>query len=973
MFPDWICKIFAYLHDPPHKPVVLGKGHAAIGGALAKSIARVPASPDRRLAIEEADHWAAGADRTHFLKDVGVDPRKDLTLIHPLDATPLARERNGELVFAEVPIGPEDAEHARDLVEGPALADGSRDLAQSALVQAFCALPDERIRYLALWRFLPEALRASEARDPHRFGALWDVLPADTRMPNHPVLVHNSLVAALAPILLERKRPCLLRFQIGPVQPFIEAARSLADLWAGSYWLSELVYCAAKPIADEFGPDSILFPSLRGQPLYDRDLCGEIRESTPELGDPLAHVMDDCEKRIAQNVRIPSLPNVFVAIVPEDQASQVAARAERDLRDAFCQRVIDMCREFPEEIEKARSQAGDFFEVFWAVTAWPHAPAGPSAFLADPRLAWPSEVVRTLQAVLDAAQSLPGYQPNDGFLYPIAAQQASLALDAVKRDRLQGQDGREEHGLKCTMCGEREVLGGSDYFSQRSFWAEQAAKPESIVKPGESLCAICYAKRRVGREECREAFERGRPSTTEVATARFKLEVIQRAAVEDSLRKAVDDYVRACQEPADAPRVFTPLAVWEAAKDDDYLKEFARLDGEWLLPIAREEVGNEAEQRIRGAAGGLVEAAIQLGIPRPSPYLAVVVCDGDEMGKWLSGRNAPSLWKMLHPLAQEQLQSAKSDLENALRPITPAIHAAISEACRAFAQEAAPWTVEREGWPGYLVYAGGDDALFLAPPADALRLAMHLRLRFSGHPASLREASIESFLQDWTENRVEEQQPTRPEPPPTRPWFQSRDGRIRLAFGKAATLSAGICVFHAKHPLADALEQAREAERAAKRQGRNRLGVTVLRRSGQVSQIVVPFEWRSAGCEPEMVAYPVARLCELTEFFAAHEVTRSLGTLLRQEVAALRPEAGLAPGMTSDRLRAMAENLVQRVIDRRLLQSDNDVERLRGLVLALGEFLVRPNDATWLLDWAEWVSVAEFLARPYDRRGEEER
>lgn len=969
MLSKWIGKIFAYLHDPPHKPVVLGKGHAAIGERLAEAIAGVPASRELLSVIEQADHWAAGADRSHFLRDVGTDPRKDLTLIHPLDATSLADRRDKELVFAEVLIGPEDADHARDLVEGPARADGSRDLAQSALVQAFRSIADERIRYPALWRFLPEVLRASEASDPHRFGALWDVLPADTRMPNHPVLVHNSLVAALATVLLEGKRPWLLRFQIGPVQPFIEAARSLADLWAGSYWLSELVYCALKPIADEFGPDSILFPSLRGQPLYDRDLCSKIRQSVPKLDGPLAGVVQACEDRIKHSMRIPSLPNVFVAIVPEDQAEQFAQCAEQAVRDAFRKRVIEMCRELTEEIEKARSQADDFLEVFWAVTAWPHAPAGPGAFLADPRLAWPSEVVQNLQAVLNAAQSLPGYQPNDGFLYPIAVQQASLALDAVKRDRLQGQDGREELGLKCTMCGEREVLGGSDYFAQKQFW--EAAKRDAIVKPGESLCAICYAKRRVGREECREAFGRGRPSTTEVATARFKLEVIQGAADKDSLRKAVDDYMRACQGLSDAAHVFTPPAVWEATRDDDYLNEFARLDGEWLLPIAREEVGEKVEQGIRGAAGGLVKAAVQLGIPLPSPYLAVVVCDGDEMGKWLSGLNAPRLWEMLHLVAQEQLKSAQSALEGVSRPITPAIQAAISEACCAFAQEAVPWTVEREGWPGYLVYAGGDDALFLAPPADALRLAMHLRLRFSGHPASLRGVSIESVLQDGPKNRVEEQQPTRPELPPTRPWFRSKDGRIRLAFGKAATMSAGMCVFHAKHPLADALEQAREAERAAKGRGRNRLGVTVLRRSGQVSQIVVPFEWRSAG--PEPVAYPVARLCELTEFFANHEVTRSLGTLLRQEVAALRPEAGLAPGMTSDRLRAMAENLVRRVIDRRLLQSDDDVKRLRGLVLALGEFLVRPNDATWLLEWAEWVSVAEFLARPYDRRGEEGR
>lgn len=60
-----------------------------------------------------------------------------------------------------------------------------------------------------------------------RLGALWGVLPADTRMPHHPLLQHLSATAALADAL---PQPALLAFPLGPVQEFIAAARRTQDL-----------------------------------------------------------------------------------------------------------------------------------------------------------------------------------------------------------------------------------------------------------------------------------------------------------------------------------------------------------------------------------------------------------------------------------------------------------------------------------------------------------------------------------------------------------------------------------------------------------------------------------------------------------------------------------------------------------------------------------------------------------------------
>ena len=64
-------------------------------------------------------------------------------------------------------------------------------------------------------------------------------------------------------------KAAFLKFQLGPVQDFIAAARSIRDLWSGSYLLSWLMAAGMKALSAEVGPDAVIFPNLRGQPLFD--------------------------------------------------------------------------------------------------------------------------------------------------------------------------------------------------------------------------------------------------------------------------------------------------------------------------------------------------------------------------------------------------------------------------------------------------------------------------------------------------------------------------------------------------------------------------------------------------------------------------------------------------------------------------------------------------------------------------------
>lgn len=104
----------------------------------------------------------------------------------------------------------------------------------------------------ALWWHLPDLIDMAS------------FLPADTRCPNHSIVDHLEATSALAGCIEGKLiKASLISVSIGPVQSFIAAARKTKDLWAGSYLLSLLIYAGIEYIGQNYGFDSIVFPSVR--------------------------------------------------------------------------------------------------------------------------------------------------------------------------------------------------------------------------------------------------------------------------------------------------------------------------------------------------------------------------------------------------------------------------------------------------------------------------------------------------------------------------------------------------------------------------------------------------------------------------------------------------------------------------------------------------------------------------------------
>lgn len=141
----------------------------------------------------------------------------------------------------------------------------------------------------------------------------------------------------------------LVKFQIGPVQDFIAAARSTRDLWSGSYLLSHLVSSGIRAIPDY--ESVLIFPKPEGQPLLDDSKSW------------------DQEKRL-----IPNLPNLFIAMVPTDKATEIASAVKAAIEREWMAITKSVLNIVPQKLgievdeNDFKKQAERHLSISWQVT-----------------------------------------------------------------------------------------------------------------------------------------------------------------------------------------------------------------------------------------------------------------------------------------------------------------------------------------------------------------------------------------------------------------------------------------------------------------------------------------------------------------------------------------------------------------------------------------------------------------------------
>jgi CRISPR-associated protein Cmr2 len=952
----WEKKLAAWLHDPAEKALVLLRdevGHEHGSVAKLRQLLDISKSDfDKR-----ADWFAAAADRPQWPFEPG-RPRPAWANVRWAERPVLIHPLSGQ----EIALGNLGDEPAR------AWRGVSLDHFAELIVRAADGSADPELTFLAFWRFGPQSPAPA-------IGALWQMLPADTRVPDHSIWQHLDVVSALAGALHDEE-PALLTVSIGPVQSFIEQARSTSDLWAGSHLLSCLAWEAMRPIAEELGPDAILFPSLRGVPLVDLWLI-EKHPGWRQLLDPWIRKETDESPLFAA-----ALPNKFTAVVPRSRAAALASRAREAVRakarEWACAAAAKVFAEAGRDGAHWRGQIdrqlAGFPEFHWACADWPIDRVDDDAlrqalavFYPADRSARPGLFGEKVWEVLSTPKSIEGaafFEPNAGIFYPAVHELADRTLAASKSCR--PFDALPQRGFRCTITGEHEWLTDELAYDgvteaaptvldlpararqsirvgqqQGTVWHALAEKRASWAREGEHLGAIATLKRlwptlfvEFINEKLDLSVDRYVVNTHALALAPSLEQVAAKTAADNAALIRLAGHVAPESETA-----VLPGSLVRALHGRPELLTLAR-----KLPVRLERLRqSQAENDQKALALLEGELAEVLGHPRET-YYGVILMDSDHMGAWLAANDGQtrlpfrSTW---HPQVRASVGRFEHQPElkayfDSPRPASPARHAFISTALNQFSLHVARHVVERIG-KGRLIYSGGDDALALVAVDDLLPVLLLLRAVYSGW------GNADGLRRDLDLRGLE-----------IGKGYVRLEGKVLPTMGAKASASIGAVVAHHMAPLARVLAQARAAENRAKAAGRDAFCLRVMKRGGGEVGVTAGFGLRSDGAAamPRLSATPAGFLQRLADTLAATDFSR------RAIFAACEWLQGLPPRPDGDDAswRAMTESLLAKQFERQ-----QGLRALAHEAVAVACAQSRPPQTARYL--ADLLVTAEFFAR----------
>ncbi|MCG5541861.1 type III-B CRISPR-associated protein Cas10/Cmr2 [Halorhodospira sp. M38] len=853
-------KLLARLHDPAEKALVLLRDPAGHEGGTVRTLIEEILGEVPRGAwppVRKADRWASAADRPQFPRERDGDRFARWSQVNFAEKPVLRHPLTGE----QIDLGEHDK--LRD-VELDTLKAGSLEHFRALIHRDAQGAVDPWRTLLALWRFGPEPAASGDAAG---LGELWRYLPADTRIPDHTIWQHLDLSSALTGAFAsDRQGRCaLLNVALGPVQPFIAAARTTSDLWAGSHLLARLAWEAMRVVCERLGPDAVLFPQLRGVPQVDLWLLEQGLEPALFQKEP----WNERTVTDANPLFSAALPNRFLAVVPAEQAEDLGRAIERHLHAWVAETAEAVVTELLETAElpadpetpayhQAREQLAGFPEVSWSAVGWDEVAADehgepdpqrlaetlrpfyePEAerpgFLASP--AW--AVLQRPIEVTDPDTGTPAtfYRPNPGVLYPALYELGERVMGGVKATRPFAA--QHEHGYRCSLTGEVEWLTHErahldlppgQRAAHGTLWSRIAERRPGWARRGEHLGALAALKRLWPQRFCREvAGALGQQQTPRFVVSTHTM------ALATSLMRAADEpnpagglSAEQAEAIRSADRAALPRRLALRLHKHEQGELLARLPG-WLERQREAEDGDEAAARraIHTITGKSAEA-----------YYALLLMDGDRMGAWLSGGEGTTIpyRAAFHPELAAALETRFSDhaaLQAYLgtpRAVSPARHLAISGALNDFSSTLARWVVE-ERHHGRILYAGGDDLMAMLPTGDLLSAMRELRDAYSGAAIS---GEAEEEEDAWR-----------------RSGFIYRNGRLHLTMGSQATASMGAVIAHHQTPLTAALAELRRAEQRAKGEGeRDAFALSVLKRSGSALRHVG--RWQPAAGIDEM-------------------------------------------------------------------------------------------------------------------------
>ena len=436
-------------------------------------------------------------------------------------------------------------------------------------------------------------------------------------------------------------------FTLGPVQGFVAQARRTRDFWAGSFLLSWLAAVAIKSVQKQGG--TIIFPEIK------------------EDNNFLAYLEGDKSK--GKPPQQGSIPNRFKAEIKDlenfnpELVTEAVIEAWSSLADDIWNKdIVDIKAIDSTSRHIWDRQIKNFWDMSWIVTD----------DIED-------------GSVLDQRKNWRSYIAPD------------------------------EDGVKCSVMDGWQELSGIETPNRKAmeqqFWQPLRESGKTGIKSdlaeGEALCAIAFVKRRFSRyfKDFVHPMSQGWtlkgwdipsavPSVSYMAAVHF-LEALIKNAEEKELKSFVKEAHKLTQEYGEWS---TSIACIDTALTKNKQKQIATLtsalDGNVFFETALENSNIYDQDQAKEVISTLKALRNSVNIDPVSPFYAVLMMDGDSLGKQMSQRDNQK---------------------------------AITKGLAKFTDKVASIVHKNNG---FLIYAGGDDVLAILPLEDALICARELRQHY---------------------------------------------------------------------------------------------------------------------------------------------------------------------------------------------------------------------------------------------------
>ncbi|MCC3575783.1 MAG: type III-B CRISPR-associated protein Cas10/Cmr2 [Microcoleus sp. PH2017_40_RAT_O_B] len=841
------------------------------------------------------------------------------------------------------------------------------------------------------WRFYPDILAQKQT------DAL--LVPAHKILPDCPIHSYKATVSALTGAMFpdgesaEKEHPYLLLFTFSPVQEFIKASRKFLDFWAGSYLLHYLGAKVCWYIAEKYGPDAVITPSLWGQEIIDALILEKYPSFEAEfqklqLGTtPVTRF--EVQDRQSTSLSTAGFPNTITVLVSGKAAAEqlgkelelwlkkewqeIAHKVRKDIKTKAIawlkvgenrNKIAQLDFYTPaddRDLEKWQqpgcwewnylweAQINNSWEAYW--TAVPLGDSGLSLMIEEEENGeFNKDWKQAQEAIAPSRSSQSTPTPpeetfyntlNVGTWWGNVQSRLGRLIQSIKNTRTWQIPAAP--GERSTLSGQYSAVhpnllyrddfcegGGVSAGSMRLFWEVMAKVYPGVFNGSEKLNAIELTKRMawgyggvaeslgitINRDESAggdridyESLIRF-PNLSSIATARFAFDNLPKVQKYwNNLNKLMRQEMPEQQEQFAGRTRGRPFHVYKTDRKINP-QNLARqnyngvmFSSKWLA----EDMSLEGEQL--ETLRKLVDRAHKdsgFGDGSPADWWAIVLADGDSMGKYVSGGKLKDYREYIVQQESEQYDNL-DELLNTKKRMGPATHVGLNRALLDFSNRLVPHITEKR-FCGKVVYSGGDDVMAVLPLADLPEYLLSLRAAWCGSQDPGKEFNHAAENGDstgyWQPKYLIEGLPNRP----------------LFTMGEGATMSAGIVIAHKSVPLPTVLESlwTAEKERAKKLPGKDGLCFRVIYGGGNTLEAVMK-----------------GNLLESWYGFL-NSPTEELSPLLYRLAEELPQRACVTE--SNQLFEKAARVIINRRDESKTL--DEDVEK----------FLVQ-----WLNDWEEWV------------------